>query len=94
LFNDSVVIPVLEKITGQSFGYDGKAWVEWLVGQPDIMSPDAYLRWKVDILSQVDPRFKDYFVDKETGQLYPREKIKLELPWWCGEECRRTMALA
>ena len=80
LFNDSVVIPVLEKITGQSFGYDGKAWVEWLVGQPDIMLPDAYLQWKVDILSQVDFRFRDYFVDKETGQLYPREKIKLELP--------------
>ncbi|MCH7996278.1 MAG: DUF3179 domain-containing protein [Chloroflexi bacterium] len=80
LFNDSEVIPVLERITGQSFGYDGKAWVEWLVGQPDIMLPDAYLQWKVDILSQVDSRFRDYFVDKETGQLYPREKIRLELP--------------
>ncbi len=79
-FNDSVVIPVLEKITGQTFGYDGKAWVEWLVGQPDIVPPDAYLKWKVDLLSQVDSRFRDYFVDKETDQLYPREKIRLELP--------------
>jgi len=80
IFNDSIVVPVLEGMTGQRIGYDAKAWVEWLVRQPNIKPPDVYLRWKVELLSQFDAGFKDYFIDPETGTLYPPEKIRLELP--------------
>ena len=50
LFNAEQVIPVMQQLSGQTFEYDGKAWVEWLAQQPDLELPEGYFRWKVDLL--------------------------------------------
>ena len=59
LFNAEQVIPVMQQLSGQTFEYDGKAWVEWLAQQPDLELPEGYFQWKVDLLSDIDPPFQE-----------------------------------
>ena len=39
LFNFEEVLPVMQQLSGQSFEYEGKAWVEWQAQQPDLAYP-------------------------------------------------------
>ncbi|MEE9198850.1 MAG: DUF3179 domain-containing protein, partial [Dehalococcoidia bacterium] len=79
LFNQQSVVPALEKLTGQSFGYEINTWEEWLGRQPDKIVPEGFTEWKADLLSLLDPRFGGYFVDPETGQPYSGEKVRLDI---------------
>ncbi|MFQ5875023.1 MAG: hypothetical protein ACE5JL_14680, partial [Dehalococcoidia bacterium] len=54
-FNAQVVVPALEAMTGESFGYDLKAWGEWLGRQPDITLFEGFARWKAVLYSMLDP---------------------------------------
>ena len=85
LFNVEQVIPVMQQLSGQSIEYDGKAWVEWLAQQPDLELPEGYFRWKVDLLSDIDPPFRSYFTTGD-GELIDPAKIDLDLRFlvWGG----------
>ena len=85
LFNAEQVIPVMQQLSGQTFEYDGKAWVEWLAQQPDLELPEGYFRWKVDLLSDIDPPFRSYFTSGD-GELIDPETIDLDLRFlvWGG----------
>ena len=86
LYNVEQVIPVMQQLSGQSFEYDGKAWVEWLAQQPDLQLPEGYFRWKVDLLSDIDPAFRSYFTTGSGGELIDPAKIDLDLRFlvWGG----------
>ena len=86
LFNANVVLPVMQQLSGQDIEYEGKAWVEWVAQQPDLKLPTGYFGWKVDLLSQIDPRFRNYFtVDGSEGLMDPAD-IDLDLRFmvWGG----------
>ena len=85
LFNAEQVIPVMQQLSGQSFEYDGKAWVEWLAQQPDLELPEGYFQWKVDLLSDIDPAFRSYFTSGD-GELIDPATIDLDLRFlvWGG----------
>ena len=85
LYNVEQVIPVMQQLSGQSIEYDGKAWVEWLAQQPDLQVPEGYFRWKVDLLSDIDPAFRSYFTTGGGGLIDPA-KIDLDLRFlvWGG----------
>ena len=86
LFNANQVLPVMQQLSGQGIEYDGKAWVEWVAQQPDLRLPEGYFGWKVDLLSQIDPRFRNYFtIDGSEGLMDPAD-IDLDLRFmvWGG----------
>ena len=70
LFNVEQVIPVMQRLSGQGIEYDGKAWVEWVAQQPGLDLPEGYFGWKVDLLSNIDPRFRDYFTIRGQRRAY------------------------
>ncbi len=78
-FNVEVVLPALRELTGQELLYDLIAWREWLGRQADLTVPESFAEWKGDLFGVVDPRFKDFFVDRETGMQFPQEKTRLDL---------------
>ncbi|MFQ5933756.1 MAG: DUF3179 domain-containing protein [Dehalococcoidia bacterium] len=78
-FNVEVVLPALQLLTGENFSYDLKAWDEWLGRQQGITAPEGYVQWKAALYSRIDPRFADFFVDPETNEPFPEEKIRLDL---------------
>ncbi len=86
LFNANVVIPAMQQLSGQDFEYEGKEWVEWIARQPDLKLPDGYFAWKVDLLSQIDPRFRSYFTVDGNERLMDPADIDLDLRFmvWGG----------
>lgn len=86
LFNANVVIPAMQQLSGQDFEYEGKEWVEWIAQQPNLKLPDGYFRWKVDLLSQIDPRFRNYFTVDGNERLMDPADIDLDLRFmvWGG----------
>ena len=56
----------LTKLTGQEFGGDlpdWKMWVQWLGKHAaEYAPPEGYLRWKVNLLSSIDPRYEDFLL--------------------------------
>ena len=43
-------------------------WMEWLVKNADEYSPpDGYVRWKVGLMSPIDPRFGEFLAPAEQG---------------------------
>ena len=86
LFNVEQVIPVMQRLSGQGIEYDGKAWVEWVAQQPDLELPEGYFGWKVDLLSDIDPRFRDYFTAGDSDELMDPADIDLDLRFmaWGG----------
>jgi hypothetical protein len=71
------VMSVVERRTGQDFGFDISAWYEWLWNQPDRPHP-AYADFKSALYSLIDPIFAGYFSsDRKTG-------IRLDEIRWGG----------
>jgi hypothetical protein len=62
----------LEALTGQRFGTDWHAWVEWY-GATDLEPPPGFARWKGELLAQVDPRFGEFFGGDAPLRLRPEE---------------------
>lgn len=55
-------IGALESLSGQSFGNDWPAWVEWY-GATDLVPPPGFPGWKGKILGDIDPAFEDFLRD-------------------------------
>lgn len=51
---------ILERRTGQSFGYDTDAWWRWLWSSPE-QRHSAYADFKSELYQHVDPVFEGYF---------------------------------
>ena len=70
-------ISALEELSGQAFGGDWTAWIEWY-GLSDLTPPDGFTTWKGQLLARVDPNFADFLQDE-----YP-SRIRVEEIQWGG----------
>ncbi len=56
---------VLQQLTGESFGGSEWAkWYKWLGEHPELQPLPGYVTWKGDLYSQIDGRFKSFFVEE------------------------------
>ncbi|MCH7826054.1 MAG: DUF3179 domain-containing protein [Acidobacteria bacterium] len=62
-FRNETLIEVLEKLTGQDFGWRYEPWAEWTVRQ-GIEPHPVFRQWKADFLARLNPRF-GVFLDPE-----------------------------
>ncbi len=70
----------LQDLTGQrTIGTDWFEWLTWLEAHPELEPPAAYFWWKGELLSTVDPRFREFF--PENGAPHA---IRLEEIAWGG----------
>ncbi|MDJ0752870.1 MAG: DUF3179 domain-containing protein [Ardenticatenaceae bacterium] len=58
-----VAAEALMTLTGQPFGGDWPAWVEWY-GTTDLVPPEGFTTWKGELLIPIDPRFTDFLQDE------------------------------
>lgn len=65
----------LQALTGQTFGEDWAAWVEWY-GTTTLTPPPGFTAWKGTIFSAIDPRFKEFFQE----EFPPRLRVE-EIQW-------------
>lgn len=70
-------LTALQKLSGQNFGPDWPAWVEWY-GATDIVPPPGFTTWKGQLLSQIDPGFGEFLRDE-----FP-SRIRVEEIQWGG----------
>ncbi len=71
------IVDALEQLSGQQFGNDWPAWVEWY-GQTDLAPPPGFTGWKGQLLGGIDPGFADFLRDE-----YP-SRIRTEEILWGG----------
>lgn len=83
---DAPYLEALEELSGESFGNDWLAWVEWY-SNTDLEPPPQFDRWKSDLLARLDPRFRDFI---HAG--VPSE-IRLEEIQWGGVQVDGIPAL-
>ena len=60
--NYALAIDSLESLSGQNFGDDWPAWVEWY-GKTDFSPPPNFTGWKGQLLGQIDPGFAEFLQD-------------------------------
>ncbi|MDP6605682.1 MAG: DUF3179 domain-containing (seleno)protein [Dehalococcoidia bacterium] len=69
----------LLNITGESFGPDWGAWMEWLGRQDDVPLPDGLARWKGETYgARIDPQFRRFIDGTQPTTL------RVELIQWGG----------
>lgn len=66
------LIDRLEALSGQTFGQDWPAWIEWY-GNTDLQPPPGYTSWKGRMLGRIDPRFAEFLDDSQPSNLRPEE---------------------
>ncbi len=71
------LIELLEKKTGQSYGYELDKWYEWIWNRPE-MAHAQYPEFKSLLYGLIDPKFKAYFESDKTA------KIRLDEVRWGG----------
>lgn len=62
----------LEMLTGEAYGADWGAWVEWY-GNTDIEPHPKFIEWKGRKLSEIDPQFAQFFAGSHPSRLRPEE---------------------
>ncbi|MGH2593549.1 MAG: DUF3179 domain-containing protein [Anaerolineae bacterium] len=58
----SAYIAALETLSGQAFGDDWPAWIEWY-GATELVPPLGFTGWKGQLLARIDPGFGDFLRD-------------------------------
>ncbi len=53
------IVDALEELSGQDFGDDWPAWIEWY-GKSDLVPPPGFTGWKGQLLSGIDPEFANF----------------------------------
>jgi Protein of unknown function (DUF3179) len=76
----------MDELTGESFGGDWNAWMEWM-GKQSFRPHPAYLKFKIALLEKIDPNFNLFF---PTGT---RFTIRPELITWGGVKVNGIPAL-
>ncbi|MCI0554809.1 MAG: DUF3179 domain-containing protein [Anaerolineae bacterium] len=70
-------IEALETLSGQSFGDDWPAWVEWY-GTTSLKPPPGFTGWKGKVLRRIDPAFEAFLQDDHPST------IRIEEIQWGG----------
>lgn len=65
-------VSALENLSGETFGANWPAWVEWY-GGTDLLPPPGFTGWKGDMLTFIDPRFADFLQDDVPSQIRVEE---------------------
>lgn len=62
---------VLRALTGEAYGgEDWKRWMEWLGRHSaEYPPPDGYLDWKINLLSEISPRFRRFLAPAREGAI-------------------------
>lgn len=62
---------VLRALTGEAYGgEDWKQWMEWLGrNSAEYPPPDGYLDWKINLLSEISPRFRRFLSPARDGAI-------------------------
>lgn len=58
-YTQRTIVP-LQLLSGESLGGDWGEWIEWY-GATEIVPPDGFAEWKGRLLSEIDPRFGEFF---------------------------------
>ncbi len=69
------MIEVLEKITGNSPGDEYYEWVEYIGKRTDLKSPSGYVKFKVTLLSLIDPTYKKILYTGVPLKIRPEEIV-------------------
>lgn len=73
----AALIEALETLSGQAFGDDWPAWVEWY-GSTSLTPPPGFTSWKGKVLGGIDPGFEEFLQDD-----FP-SNIRVEEIQWGG----------
>ncbi len=65
-------VSALEALSGESFGANWPAWVEWY-GSTELSPPPGFTGWKGDVLSFIDPRFADFLKEEAPSDIRVEE---------------------
>ena len=68
------VIQTLEQLSGQPFGVDWAAWIEWY-GGTDLTPPEGFTSWKGRLLGFIDPGFADFLQDDHASEIRVEEIV-------------------
>jgi len=60
--NSELYVQALESLSGQNYGDNWHAWVEWY-GKTELEPPPGFLGWKGEMLSQIDLEFSDFLYE-------------------------------
>ena len=69
----------LEFLTGEDLGTDWFDWIQWVSEHPEIAPPPLYAWWKGELLSTLDPRFREFLPAEGVAN-----DIRLEEIVWGG----------
>lgn len=75
--NDAALEDALHSLSGQRFGSDWRAWIEWY-GATDLEPPPGFTSWKGELLAGIDPAFADLLQDDLPA------RIRIEEILWGG----------
>jgi hypothetical protein len=70
-------IRALEGLSGQGFGADWAAWVEWY-GGTDLVPPPGFRTFKGELFARIDPGFQSFFREESPA------RIRVEEITWSG----------
>ena len=65
-------LDALERLSGQSFGANWPAWIEWY-GGTEIEPPPGFTTWKGNALGRIDSRFAEFLQDEHPTTIRPEE---------------------
>lgn len=68
------VIDALETLSGEQFGDDWPAWVEWY-GGTTLEPPPGFNGWKGGLLAQIDERFSPFLTDESPTSIRTEEIV-------------------
>ncbi len=68
------VIQTLEQLSGQPFGVDWAAWIEWY-GGTDLTPPEGFTSWKGRLLGFIDPGFTEFLQDDHPSVIRVEEIV-------------------
>lgn len=75
--DEAAAADALQTLTGQRFGPDWAAWVEWY-GATALVPPPGFTGWKGRLLGRIDPRFREFLFDSAPS------RIRVEEIQWGG----------
>jgi hypothetical protein len=67
-------VGALEALSGESFGADWPAWVEWY-GATDLSPPPGFIGWKGRLLGRLDPGFQAFLRDGVAARIRVEEIV-------------------
>lgn len=70
----SSTIDPLKTLSGQGFGRDWPAWVEWY-GATHLQPPPGFIGWKGRLLGRIDPRFGNFLSDDAPANIRVEEIV-------------------